>query len=132
MTRVEEVRLLWGRAADDTTYRTVASRAYYANFTRCMTLAQSRGFVRARDEPVHSQLAKYLKDTARHRGLQTANLLYRIGSTRLPNLKKLRTVADYEPKTEFTRGMAEEAVNLMDEIEGLMDQVEAEVAALAG
>lgn len=131
MTRAEEVRLLWSGASDDTTYRTVASRAYYASFTRCMLFSQKRGFVPVGRGEDHVGIANYLRDRGKHGGLETAHLLHRIGSQRLSNLKRLRTFADYDFHSAFTRGIAQEAVDLMDEIEGLMDQVEAEVLALA-
>jgi len=132
MTRAEEVRLLRERASEDTTYRTVASRADYASFTRCMLLAQARGFVPVRTGGDHIGMADYLRDRGKHAGLGTAHLLHRIGAQRLPKLKRLRTFADYDPHKTFTSGMAQEAVDLMDEIEGLLDQGEAEVQALAG
>lgn len=131
MTRAEEVRLLWSRASDDTTYRTVSSRAYYASFTRCMLFAQSRGFVPVGRGEDHVGVATYLRDRGKHGGLNTAHLLHRIGSQRLPKLKRLRTFADYDPQNAFTHGLAQEAVGLMEDVEELLDQVEAEVQALA-
>lgn len=132
MTRAEEVRRLWGSASDDTTYRTVASRAYYACFTRCMALARRRGFTPVATGEDHRLLLDYLRDRRRHPQLGTAHLLHRIGTVRLPKLKKLRTMADYDPDNDFTRGAAQEAVDLLDDIEGLLDQVEAEIKAQLG
>lgn len=119
MTASEEVELLWLAAQHPVNFRTVASRAYYACFNRCMASVVARGFVPDQTGLDHAGVPKFLKAL---NGLNLANLLYRIATDRLP---KLRKHADYNIELHFPRFQAENAVDLMRDVLGYLDEVEA-------
>lgn len=114
MTAEEEVRGLWATAVHQVNFRTVASRAYYASFNRCMAHGIRHGYVASGTGADHGGIAEHLRrrDVAAPGG----NLLYRVGSTRLPQLRKLRKQADYDRDSAFARGSAEASFNLMNDI----------------
>ena len=124
MTSAEEARKLQQDAKFETNFRTVASRSYYARYNCCMAFARAKGFKPNRTPNDHTALADYLRTRNHHQ--KDANLLHRrIGSSRLPRLRKLRNLADYEQDTRFTRANAQEAIDLLNEIDEWLDQVQA-------
>jgi hypothetical protein len=77
MTPIEEVRELLQAAREDTQYRTVASRAYFAAYTAAITIACSQGFVPNQSGDDHARVIAFLKQSP-------SQLLRRIGYNRLP------------------------------------------------
>ena len=109
MTPMEEVENLLVAAIEETQYRTVASRAYFAAYNAVMRLAKLRGFEAEESADDHRRVISYLK-------LQNNDLIRRIGFTRLPRLRTLRNRADYVLDVRFERGLAEEAVETARQI----------------
>lgn len=116
MTPIEEVRTLLEAAQEETQYRTVASRAYFAAYAASITIAQRQGFSPNRSADDHGRLIDFLK-------LSTNPLLRRIGYHRLPRLRSLRNGADYDRANLFTEGLAKEAAQTAEEVVGWIDSL---------
>jgi uncharacterized protein (UPF0332 family) len=108
MTPAEEARALLAAAGEETQYRTVASRAYYAAYNNVRAFAEPLGFVPVKTGEDHRSLVEFLKNSNK-------DLLTRIG-VRLVRLPRIRVQADYEPSASFSRGLAEDAVRDMEQI----------------
>jgi uncharacterized protein (UPF0332 family) len=99
VTPLEEAEKLLAVAAEDTQFRTVGSRAYFATFNRVKGFAIPLGFspVRAGDD--HKGLSQWLMSC------RTNSVLVRIGR-RLGDMRRIRNRADYDMSVTFTRGFA--------------------------
>lgn len=121
MTPLEEVKQLLAAAETETQFRTVASRGYFASYTRTITLAEKVGFNPARTGDDHKNLFTFLKN---HR----SNVLVRIG-VRLGRMRSLRNRADYTMSHHFSKGFAQDVVSDAEQIETWAASVETALAA---
>ena len=117
MTPLEEAQKLLSAAAEETQYRTVGSRAYFATFNRVKVFAAKQGFPIVQSGEVHQNLSHWL------RGQRTNALLMRIGA-RLGRMRPLRNRADYDQVTSFTRGYAADLVSDAEEIDSWISEAE--------
>lgn len=97
------------------TSRSVAGRAYYACY---LAVREKLRTVRGRSyDPNHNDLVRAVLDKT-----QTAEVVSVIGSG-LGTLKDLREKADYHPELVVTRGEAENALEIAQEILGKLHVV---------
>lgn len=101
---------LLDRAENEDGYRAAASRAYYAVYQHVLLKAEQVGFKRTRKGEDHQLLIAFLK--AQPKG----SPLYLVGVRTLPRLRALRNHADYDEKPPYTRGLAEDAVDMASDV----------------
>lgn len=121
MTPLEEVQRLLAVAENETQFRTVASRGYFAAYTRTVALAEKVGFAPARTSDDHKNLFSFLKN-------HKTELLVRIG-VRLGRMRSLRNRADYVASHHFSKAFAYDVVSDAEQIEAWSKVVEAALAA---
>jgi uncharacterized protein (UPF0332 family) len=116
VTPLEEAQQLLTVAAEETQYRTVASRAYFAAFNRVKVFGLKFGFQPVYSGSDHKTLAQFL-------AAKKNSLLRRIGQ-RLSSMRTKRNRADYDHLLPFTQGYAQNMVQDADQIEQWIVAVE--------
>lgn len=109
MTPLELAEKLLADAQSETELRAAANRAYMAAFQHLLAHRCLEAFPATATGADHRLLIKHLKTSA----IPTQRT---IGIRLLPRLRALRNHADYELKHPFTRGLAEEALDIASEI----------------
>lgn len=104
-----DVESLWADGASPARCRTVASRAYYAAYHRCLAAATDAGYVR---QPggggTHQQLISYLTAPGQRR--------FNGAGRRLKEMYGLRIDADYDLETPMDGTLVQESLEAMTEI----------------
>lgn len=95
-------------AKTEAEFRAAASRGYYAAFLHFRDHGKV-GFASANTGADHRDLIEHLK---RHADV----VVQRIGFSFLPRLRAIRNHADYDLRREFTKALAEEAMERATEI----------------
>ncbi len=109
MSDADHVHDLLARAENDFARRTVISRAYYCAYPVVTAYAVSLGFFPSGRGSDHSGVVAHLAMLSAGRAPATV-------ARRLRDLHKLRKLADYDRRQTLAASVAEDAVNMMDEI----------------
>ena len=108
MRALAEAREIFDAATDETSYRTAASRAYFATFNFMIERAVADGFERENRGTDHGRLLVFLM-------ARSGSLDYRIGR-RLKTMRSIRAHADYQTKLTFTRSQAQDVLEMAEEV----------------
>lgn len=109
MSALDVARALLETGDTEAEWRAACSRAYFATFQYLINHPKCRRFVRVNGPNDHQLLIEFLKQSS-------DPVLRRIGLRFLPRLRSLRNLADYELDARFACGLAEEAIELAEEI----------------